>query len=1028
MSTRIRTIFILLSLLLFPVVSLSQVTLEGALSGTLEADTYEVVGSITVNPEDTLVIEAGTRFEFMGFYTFAIQGYLEAEGTEEDSIVFMAGDTTAWSGIVFQGEHEDSCRISYALITGASTGAIYCQNSANPVFHHVDIVHNAGSYGAGISCSSSNPRISYCLLLENNASVKGGGIYCIQSSPHISHSQFIRNDGGSWGGGMNLYTGSAPLIEYCTIEDNVAGSTGGGFHISGSSPTIRNSVIDGNDAPNYGGGINLYNGATALVDHCLIVGNTTNIGGAGIYHTRSSSQIRYCTIVDNVAGSYGGGVCFYESDSTSIVGCIVSTNTGFGGLYNTASDVLVGYNLAFGNDGGEFAGEWADWIGDAVITNANGDDCDLMYNIQVDAGLAEDYTLSDVSPALDAGNWNDEADPDGTLPDIGAFYYEHEDSPEVPEAPGTTTMNCVARLQYSNNHAGIKIVLVPQSPFAERDSTYTNATGNFSFSVITGVYDLVYSYDEYQSITLPLRGIYEGAYIAMQTLAPDPISGSISGIMGPGFYRVDDTLRVETEDSLTIMPGTTILFDGDVVFEVNGVLLAEGTSIDSILFYPSTTTNWQGIHLTGDQAGGSRFSYCRMLHATPHAVEISGSSPQFVDTEFRNNNAGNRNGAGVLVEDESAPLFKRCLFRGNTAASGGGAVAVTNNAEAEFVQCTFVSNTGDYGSSAYIMDSSPTFNSCLFTNDNGQFLFALANCAGLSIHHCLMDTENNLFYGEQELPAGMGVVDRVNASNDSTDIFFNLYCPPLLRNVNLRYYTLTVHSPALNAGDPDLPLDADYTVADIGAFPYTHQGAGSRFPETIHSFGELTIMEPVVWECRVVNTGSENLVMSIWECNTDAFRIELGDSMVVAPGEFSTIPVCFDGDEDGVYNGILTIYTNNPLLPEVVLRLTGSINTNDVAEGTRPPIPETFSITSAYPNPFNARLSVEVGLPQSGRLLLDVYNVLGQRVTQLADTEYRAGYHLFSLDGDGLATGLYFVRAQFGGDRNVAMQKVMLLK
>ena len=61
--------------------------------------------------------------------------------------------------------------------------------------------------------------------------------------------------------------------------------------------------------------------------------------------------------------------------------------------------------------------------------NANGDSTDRFGNMILDPQLVggEDFPdrffLSDDSPCIDAGNPEDDPDPDGTFPDIGAFFY-----------------------------------------------------------------------------------------------------------------------------------------------------------------------------------------------------------------------------------------------------------------------------------------------------------------------------------------------------------------------------------------------------------------------------------------------------------------------------------------------------------------------------------------------------------------------------------------------------------------------------
>jgi Secretion system C-terminal sorting domain len=89
-------------------------------------------------------------------------------------------------------------------------------------------------------------------------------------------------------------------------------------------------------------------------------------------------------------------------------------------------------------------------------------------------------------------------------------------------------------------------------------------------------------------------------------------------------------------------------------------------------------------------------------------------------------------------------------------------------------------------------------------------------------------------------------------------------------------------------------------------------------------------------------------------------------------------------------------------------------------------VPGKFTQIAVYPNPFNMQATVRVHLPQTGEMRVEMYNTLGQEVTQLASDVYSAGIHDLILNASDLASGLYFVRAETAGE--VHVQKVMLLR
>ncbi len=86
-----------------------------------------------------------------------------------------------------------------------------------------------------------------------------------------------------------------------------------------------------------------------------------------------------------------------------------------------------------------------------------------------------------------------------------------------------------------------------------------------------------------------------------------------------------------------------------------------------------------------------------------------------------------------------------------------------------------------------------------------------------------------------------------------------------------------------------------------------------------------------------------------------------------------------------------------------------------------------YSLSVAYPNPFNAMTTLAVVLPEAAELNIEVFDILGQRVTSLASGTYLAGEQKFTFDASRLASGLYFIHASVPG-RLSETQKVMLVR
>jgi hypothetical protein len=89
-------------------------------------------------------------------------------------------------------------------------------------------------------------------------------------------------------------------------------------------------------------------------------------------------------------------------------------------------------------------------------------------------------------------------------------------------------------------------------------------------------------------------------------------------------------------------------------------------------------------------------------------------------------------------------------------------------------------------------------------------------------------------------------------------------------------------------------------------------------------------------------------------------------------------------------------------------------------------VPNTFTLDQNYPNPFNPNTTIGYTLPSSGFVTLRIYNILGQEIMTLVNTEQPAGTFRVSFNAGSLASGVYIYRLQMGS--SAEMKKMLLLK
>jgi hypothetical protein len=100
-------------------------------------------------------------------------------------------------------------------------------------------------------------------------------------------------------------------------------------------------------------------------------------------------------------------------------------------------------------------------------------------------------------------------------------------------------------------------------------------------------------------------------------------------------------------------------------------------------------------------------------------------------------------------------------------------------------------------------------------------------------------------------------------------------------------------------------------------------------------------------------------------------------------------------------------------------------------------VPGTFGLLQNYPNPFNPRTTIKYQLPLQSKVILKIYNILGQEVITLVDEQVEPGYYELTWNGrnnfdNQVASGVYIYRiiaeTPDGKNRYVMSKRMNLLR
>jgi len=99
-------------------------------------------------------------------------------------------------------------------------------------------------------------------------------------------------------------------------------------------------------------------------------------------------------------------------------------------------------------------------------------------------------------------------------------------------------------------------------------------------------------------------------------------------------------------------------------------------------------------------------------------------------------------------------------------------------------------------------------------------------------------------------------------------------------------------------------------------------------------------------------------------------------------------------------------------------------------------IPDKFTLEQNFPNPFNPSTKINYNLPVDSKVTLEVYNIIGNRISQLINKEQSAGSYSVNFNSSSLnkniSSGVYFYKltavSKISGNNFSSIKKMILLK
>lgn len=89
-------------------------------------------------------------------------------------------------------------------------------------------------------------------------------------------------------------------------------------------------------------------------------------------------------------------------------------------------------------------------------------------------------------------------------------------------------------------------------------------------------------------------------------------------------------------------------------------------------------------------------------------------------------------------------------------------------------------------------------------------------------------------------------------------------------------------------------------------------------------------------------------------------------------------------------------------------------------------IPDRYSLSQNFPNPFNATTKIRFSLPKGGDTKLEIYDIMGKRISVLFSNYFGAGTFEYKWDASSATSGIYFIILKSGNFRST--KKIVIIK
>ena len=473
-------------------------------------------------------------------------------------------------------------------------------------------------------------------------------------------------------------------------------------------------------------------------------------------------------------------------------------------------------------------------------------------------------------------------------------------------------------------------------------------------------------------------------------------------------YQVNGNITIPDGQILTIEPGVTAIFKEACKLDVQGCLIAVGTSEDTITFTAEDpNAGWHAIKFVNTPTSNdtSKIMFCKIEYGKLDQGDwqdrcggaifsVNFNKIIISNCLLQNNRVYNTgdmysgSGGAIALDNASPIISNNCILNNESIYHTGGGITCHNNSHPIISNNMIANNRGQYGGGLSITyNSHPIVTNNIIVN-NQVSLYG----GGL---RCYKSGKVVLINNTIALNTAQSSGGGVSCTNNSDPLFINTILYGNTSGSGDQVHLMTVDS------DPDFY----YCNIEGGMESIEGNGAGLEYSGVYENNLDT---DPCF-----TNTVSDDFCLSeLSQCisaGTDS--IEIGSTWYYAPA------TDFDRNQ-----------RPNPAgsAPDIgAFENTLGDQPTSIGE-TLNQIPQSCTLMQNYPNPFNTVTHIKYQLHKDTHVCIKILNALGQEVESIIDEEKKAGHYTLSWDASNNKSGLHFVSIKTDG--NYQIRKMIFIR